>query len=46
VDDRGIGTDLVFDNGIPEVFSEFAYGVSVRVVFLVTGCTGTLGYGT
>ena len=37
------GTDLVFNDGIPEVLREFARGAPIRVVFLVTGCADMLG---
>jgi hypothetical protein len=45
VNDWRVRTNLVFDDGIPEVFREFAHHVSVCIVFLVADCTGAPGYG-
>jgi hypothetical protein len=45
VNDWRIRTNLVFDDGIPEIFREFAHRVSVCVVFLVANCAGAPGYG-
>ena len=40
-----IETDLIFNDGIPEVFGEFTHRVSVCIVFLVAEVARALGYG-
>ena len=38
-----INTDLILENGIPEVFREFTHGTYVAVIFLVARSARAVG---
>ena len=40
-----IRTNLVFDNGIPDVSRELTHSLSICIIFLVTSCPGALRQG-
>ena len=40
-----IKTNLVFDDGIPDVSHKLAHSMSICVIFLVTSCPGALRQG-
>ena len=40
-----IGTNLVFNDGIPDISHKLTHSMSVCIVFLVTSCPGTLRQG-
>ena len=40
-----MGTDLILDDGVPDVLRNFAYRICVRVIRLVSNCTGSLQNG-
>jgi hypothetical protein len=41
----GIGTNLVFNDGVPDIPRKLTHSMSICVVFLVTSCPGALRQG-
>ena len=38
--DKKIRADLVLDDSVPDILCKFAHRLCIRVIFLVSGCTG------